>query len=374
MVPLDVVSTPRSLDISITGRCNLRCKYCFYADEMSGRNDLPTSAWIAAFEKIGRLGVMDLTLTGGEVFTRSDFFELLDNVIENRMRYSLLTNGTLLSEAILAKFDENKRRIRLNSIQVSIDGSQEEVHDRSRPRSFKRAIAGLRLLKDAGFPVTVRVTINKYNLHDLENIAYLLLEDIGLSAFSTNEASLIGAGCTNQDQVALNVSEQIQAMKILSDLLERYPGRITANAGPLAKVRMYAQMEEARRTGVKNSYTTGYLTSCGSLFSRLAILHDGAIVPCTMLHTLILGNIVTDSLEEIWLSHPTLQALRERRNIPLRCTPGCEDCEWANYCTGNCPGIAVELTGDFNRASPQDCYRRFLQEAGDTYVVNRKSS
>jgi sulfatase maturation enzyme AslB (radical SAM superfamily) len=40
--------------------------------------------------------------------------------------------------------------------------------------------------------------------------------------------------------------------------------------------------------------------------------------------------------------------------------PGCEDCDWAPYCNGSCPGLAYEMTGDFNRANPHDCYRSFL--------------
>ena len=43
---------------------------------------------------------------------------------------------------------------------------------------------------------------------------------------------------------------------------------------------------------------------------------------------------------------------------------GCELCEWTPFCTGGCPGLAREMTGDFNRASPHDCYRRFLDNLG----------
>jgi radical SAM protein with 4Fe4S-binding SPASM domain len=57
-----------------------------------------------------------------------------------------------------------------------------------------------------------------------------------------------------------------------------------------------------------------------------------------------------------------LQALRDRRLIPMQQVAGCEGCEWASFCNGSCPGLAYQLTGDFNRANPEDCYRRFLLE------------
>ena len=125
---IKVMSSPRQVDIAVTGRCNLACKYCFYADEMTARTDLPTETWLDFIKELGRLGVMDVTLTGGEVFTRPDLFTLIDGVIANRMRYSLLSNGTLITEKVLEQFSIGKRRQRLNSIQISIDGSCAEVH------------------------------------------------------------------------------------------------------------------------------------------------------------------------------------------------------------------------------------------------------
>ncbi len=92
------MASPRSVDISVTGRCNLKCGYCFYADEMTELADLPTERWLSFFEELGALAVQTVCLSGGEAFTRPDLFELIDGIIDNRMRYSMLSNGTLISE------------------------------------------------------------------------------------------------------------------------------------------------------------------------------------------------------------------------------------------------------------------------------------
>ncbi|MBW2616248.1 MAG: SynChlorMet cassette radical SAM/SPASM protein ScmE [Deltaproteobacteria bacterium] len=362
----DIDDAPKSLDISLTGKCNLHCKYCFYAEEMQSRQDLPTDQWQAFFEELGHLAVRDVCLSGGEVFVRPDLWELIDSVIENRMRYSILTNGTLLADKLIQEFEIGKRRKRLNSIQVSIDGSCPEVHDKSRGRgSFDKAVRGLRLLKEAGFPVTSRVTVNRYNVDDLENIAGLLLDDIGLNSIGTNDAMPMGAGCSNQSSITLLPEQQVKAMESLARLAERYDGRVQATAGPLAKWRGYREMEHAKETGEKTTtWQMGYLTACGCMCSKLSVHHDGLITPCNILAKLEMGKMNVDSLKETWKTHPTLQALKDRRKIPMDQVPGCEACEWAPYCNGSCPGLAYEMTGDFNRANPHDCYRRFLEETG----------
>ena len=172
---------------------------------MAGLKDLPTATWLKFFAELAKIGIMDVSLTGGEALLRPDIFELIDGVIANRMRYNLLSNGTLIDEKLLKKFEMGKRRLRLDYIQVSIDGSRADIHDKSRPGSFDKAIRGLKLLKEAGFPVAVRVTINRHNLNDLENIAKLLLEDIGMNSFGTNEAMPIGSGCRSDAEMALDL-------------------------------------------------------------------------------------------------------------------------------------------------------------------------
>ena len=364
----DVLDAPTSLDISLTGRCNLHCSYCFYADEMKYRPDLPVEEWVAFFGELRSLAVRDVCLSGGEAFVRPELWDLIDAVMENRMRYSLLSNGTLITEKTLERFENGLRRSRLTSIQVSIDGSCAEVHDRSRgDGSFVKAVMGLRLLKEAGFPVTCRVTINRYNVDDLENIARFLLEDVGLDSFGTNDAMPMGAGCNNQESIVLTPGQRVSAMKRLARLSARYNGRITAQAGPLAQWRAYREMDHARETGeMTRRWQMGYLTACGCMYNKLSVHHDGMITPCNMLSHLEMGRINRDPLREIWRTHPTLQALKDRRKIPMEQVPGCEDCEWAPFCNGGCPGLVHDMTGDFNRADPHDCYKRFLESTGLT--------
>lgn len=361
---------PRSVSISITGKCNLKCNYCFYANEMEGLKDLPTATWLKFFEQLAEIGVMDVSLTGGEALLRPDIFELIDGIIANRMRYNILSNGTLISEKLLKNFEQGKRRLRLDYIQVSIDGSRAEIHDQSRPNSFDRAILGLKLLKDAGVPVAVRTTINRANLNDLENIAKLLFEDIGVKSFSTNEAMPIGSGCRSDANMSLTAKDKMIAMATIGRLQRRYPGRLSAQAGPQAKRKIYAEMVHARRTGeMATGWKMGYLSACGCVFSKIDILHDGSIVPCCMLSGLTLGNITANLLIDIWNNHLIMKALRERRSIPMSAVPGCESCEWNCNCNGSCPGLAHQLTGDFNHANPDDCFKKFLQETGTTYEL-----
>ena len=358
---------PRALDLSLTGRCNLRCAYCFYADEMVGRRDLPADRWLAFFRELESLAVRSLTLSGGEIFMRPDLWELVDGLVAARMRYSILTNGTLLTEETIAQLGQGGCRRRLDSIQVSIDGSCAEIHDASRGKgSFEKAIRGLRLLKAAGFPATARVTVNRHNVGDLERTFRLLLDDVGLARVGTNDAMPMGTGCTRREDIVLLPAQRPEAMRALVRLERDYPGRIQASAGSLALWHMFREMEEARATGRKTRrWKMGSLSSCGCMFAKLAVHHDGMIVPCNMLAAASLGTIGETPIRSIWQDHPLLKEMRGRGEIPMAQMPGCAGCEWIPYCSGGCPAAEYARTGAMNVANPECCYRAFLGECGD---------
>ena len=358
---------PRNFDLSLTGRCNLRCDYCFYADEMAGRQDLPAARWLAFFEELKGLAVRSLTLSGGEIFMRSDLWELIDGLVAARMRYSILTNGTLISDETMRQMGQERRRRRLDSIQVSIDGSCAEIHDASRGKgSFEKALRGLRLLKAAGFPATARVTVNRHNVGDLENVARLLLDEVGLARIGTNDAMPMGTGCARREDIVLAPPQRVAAMRTLVRLEQAYPGRIQASAGSLALWHMFREMEEAKASGRKTRrWKMGFLSSCGCMFCKLAVHHDGMIVPCNMLAAAALGTIGATPIRDVWQSHPLLEEMRGRGAIPMEQVPGCAGCDWIPYCSGGCPATEYTRTGDLYVANPECCYRRFLGECGD---------
>ncbi len=297
-----------------------------------------------------------LTLSGGEVFLRPDLWELVDALIDGRMRYSLLTNGTLITDKTVGELMREGRRRRLDSIQVSIDGSCAAVHDASRGNgSFERALRGLRLLKAAGLPVTARVTVNQHNVDDLERAVRLLLDDVGLARVGTNDAMPMGTGCAHRQEVVLTPAQRVTAMDTLVRLEREYPGRIQASAGSLALWHMFREMEEARATGRKTRrWKMGFLSSCGCMFAKLAVHHEGMIVPCNMLAAPRWAGSARRP------SAPSGRTTRCSGHAPAGADPHgpgprLQDCEWAPYCSGGCPAAEYTRTGEMNVANPECC-------------------
>src|SRR6266403_1760925 len=101
---LDTLGRPlKSLRLSVTDRCNLRCLYCMPEEEYVW---LPREA-LLTFEELARLvehfsglGVTELRLTGGEPLLRQDLDRLVAMLAANSAirDLALTTNGVLLAE------------------------------------------------------------------------------------------------------------------------------------------------------------------------------------------------------------------------------------------------------------------------------------
>ena len=349
--------SPTSVDLQLTGKCNLSCAYCYYADQMKSKQDLNTESWHSIISELGNLAVCSVTLSGGEPFMRNDLFTLIDYITDNKMRYTILSNGSLIDCDIIKKFSVGKRKIRLDTIQISIDGSCAEIHDLSRPpKSFKRAIRGINLLKEANLPVSVRVTLNAHNINDFDNIAHLLINELGFSTFSIDEAHSMGTARCQGKKILLSHEQRDIAVQKLMELNKQYDGKITVQGGPLAIAQRIGTIDQLCSSGEKYPDRKGTLSACWEVFSQMCILHDGTMVPCSMLPTLVMGVAGMHPIRDAWLYSPAINVVRYRGLIPLTSLSSCSACDYTGFCTGGCPADVMAENGNLLGIDPLSCY------------------
>jgi len=142
----------RSLRISVTDRCNMRCRYCMPEDEYVW---LPRES-ILTFEEIERLvrvfsglGVDKVRLTGGEPLLRHELATLVAmlNQVRGITDLALTTNGLLL-----AREAEALRRAGLARVTVSLDTLRpERMREFAKSSRHDDVVAGIEAARQVGF-------------------------------------------------------------------------------------------------------------------------------------------------------------------------------------------------------------------------------
>ena len=95
----------RSLRVSVTDRCNLRCRYCMPAEGMRwlGRRELLSDDELVRVVRLfASLGITQLRVTGGEPLVRPGLPALIGRMtaIEGIREVSMTTNGVLLADTV----------------------------------------------------------------------------------------------------------------------------------------------------------------------------------------------------------------------------------------------------------------------------------
>ena len=124
-----------SVKIKLTSFCNLRCQMCRYW-KTRHEESLSTQQWVEVLSQLAELGCRKVHFSGGEVFLRRDFLELVEWGTHLKLKINLTTNGTLLTPDRLRRL----LKARPNSVSLSLDGPKAAIHDaiRGLPGSFKR--------------------------------------------------------------------------------------------------------------------------------------------------------------------------------------------------------------------------------------------
>ncbi|MCC9600685.1 GTP 3',8-cyclase MoaA [Stieleria sp. JC731] len=143
----------RSLRLSVTDRCNLRCFYCMPAE---GATFVPRPT-LLTFEEITRIvrllsercGIKKLRLTGGEPLVRREITKLVAMLaeLESLTELSLTTNAVLL-ESMAAEL----RQAGLNRINISLDTLDEATFEKlTRRQGLDKVLRGIDAAIAAGF-------------------------------------------------------------------------------------------------------------------------------------------------------------------------------------------------------------------------------
>ncbi len=142
----------RSLRISVTDRCNLRCHYCMPEDEYLWlpREDVLSFEEIARLTDLfGEVGVDRIRLTGGEPLLRRDLPSLVASLSERSWLrdLALTTNGMLLADAA-----PELKRAGLHRLTVSLDTLRPDRFMRlTRIDGLRAVLNGLDAARRVGF-------------------------------------------------------------------------------------------------------------------------------------------------------------------------------------------------------------------------------
>ena len=341
---------------NITRRCNLHCIHCYSeSKDKDYPGELTYDQACDVVDDLAEFDVPVVMFSGGEPLMRPDILDLIRYTHGKGLRPVLSTNGTLITPDMASSLVDAG----LGYVGISIDGMQ-AVNDRFRGKkgAFQEALEGIRNSRAVGLRVSLRFTLTRYNVNNLDAIFNLMEQEdvprlcIYHLAYAGRANKLLSFDLSHEetreamdkvfrrtmdfhrrgvDKEVLTVDNHADAVYLLQWAMRNAPDRA----------------DEVRTLLKRNGgNSSGKGIAC--------IDNVGDVHPDQFWRTQTLGNVLERPFSEIWQDEGVdlLHKLRNRREL---LKGRCADCGYINLCNGNLRVRAESATGDMWAEDPA-CY------------------
>jgi AdoMet-dependent heme synthase len=294
-------------------------------------------------DQLAEAGVFFLSLSGGEVLLRRDFFPIVEHARKLLFNVKVKTNATMIHEKEAARL----RELGVEQVQISVYSHRAEVHDAitKLPGSLDRTIRAIRFLKSQGLKVSISNVLMAGNFADQQGVIDLAKE--------------IGVAYTLDPTITpkMDGDTSILALRIASSELKQ----IFQNGELVGDVAEFCAPPPPPGEDVMNGFP------CSAGHTACYISPYGDVFPCVQF-PLPSGNVRRQKFLEIWRHSPQL---KEVRSIRARDLPTCSTCSHVGTCT-RCPGLAY-MEGNMRGPSTADCEKSFQRTGISSANMLRKA-
>lgn len=275
-----IIRGPVEWSWDVTSECTGRCLHCFNRsgtlkrDELTDEEMIPIAHQIAEFQPLG------ICFCGGEPLLRLDMVCRLASIIweEGGTSANLVTNGMLMTEQIAKRL----KQTRVMSIQVSLDGSHADTHEKLRmvQGSFEKAVNAIKMIRNADINAGVAFSPTRFNVHEFHEV-FELCKSLGVNELRIQPLMPLGECNLHADEIIPSNDQYDELIMQYKLILNKYD--------PSMKVEWGDPVDHLIRFGqyyIMVPYT-------------LHITSDGFLVPTVYL-PIHLGNVRRHRLDEYW--------------------------------------------------------------------------
>lgn len=335
------LSSPLTVGIITTNRCNLNCIHCMNKSNMDEPDGLATKDIIKIISQCKKYKIPFIEFNGGEFFVRDDVEEILDFAIEQGLKIIITTNGTLISDEWIEKY-----RGKITLMRVSIDSHIEEKHNyfRGSDIAFQKTMGVIKKLRNADYPVTVLTTISRLNHKEISDLIKFL-SDNNVNGLHTTFLLPAGRG-ENLNSDVLLPAENKEFLEELRELKQKYIGKSSLKI-------LEESPQKCLLGGIKNTELVG-LHKCGAAFTELIILDDGYVLPCASFiskrekYQYPDLNIKNRDFIDIYRESKLMKDVRNIGEVKGKCNK----CEYLEQCGAGCRSAADIVYNDIYAEDP----------------------
>lgn len=339
--------------IHVSGKCNLKCPFCYSLSGENNKNVLDCDKLIHFLSDIEEEKGNSIIISGGEPFLYDDLEKLVKKLKEMKFRSILIiTNGTAGEE----KYEKVIPYV--DGIQVSVDGTTADIHDISRGEgSYDKMVKNLALLKKLNVPkLIISFTPTSKNIDDLPNIPKFVY-DHNIDAIHVTRLMPVGRGKNMNDELTVDSKRYTDNFKEFVDNFNKIENIISIDRELYNNDRSLISLTFAGDQTYKVAYRQRKIT-CGAGLGSMSIYFNGKIYPCASLqNTAYEFGTIDDPIEKV------IEKAREfMLDVSVERLPKCKECKFKYMCGGGCRACAYACSENKDIYAEDPMCERYQRE------------
>lgn len=332
-----------SASFELTSRCNLQCKMCYVcqnSNDNSKAKELTTEQWIRLAAEARDMGLLFLTLTGGEVFIREDFKEIYENLMRMGFILTIYTNGTMITPEIvdwLASMPPYK-------VSITLYGASRETYKEvtGSADGYDRTVRAIDSLLARNIPTDIKTTVVQGNKNDYDK----------LLGFAQHRKLVLGVVNYVSPRREGNTTDPVGNRLSPQELLE-YEVHINERDMELGL------LKRAEKSSIEDpvqpfdvNHDGNQVNDPSAAFHCLAgksagwVTSDGRLLPCGLLD-MVKAFPLERGFDAAW------EEIKQQCSLINPCKE-CQECPYDSFCE-HCPARLLKETGYYDRTAPYLC-------------------
>lgn len=321
--------TPLNMEIVPSLDCNLGCPHCTYRQwknrtrNNQGRRQMSLKNMKVILDRLEEADVQGVTFTGGgEPFINPQTIDGLEYASTKNFKTGVFTNGTMLSEETIGRLP----KLNLIFFRISINTAQKEnylrFHNIDNPLIFEKVINNIKYLAlalaDTPTYFGLAVIINEQNADFLTSISDLIKKILDDNPRAKIDY-LTFRPVLNYGQIDPDLEKQISPLTA-KKAIDNYR-RVQESLAPYPILLKFSDdyFKDASRASIsfKKEYNQCLAHAWGG-----SVGYDGGVYLCSERNgdpEYCLGNLIDQSLKDIWQSKQRRQVLNSIHDCPPAC-------------------------------------------------------
>ena len=312
----------------LSENCNLKCLHCYQENHkpIQLKYEQLLDIYNQYKELLKKLNMKGhINITGGEPLCNPHLFKILELIKqdEDNISFSILTNGTLITEDIAKKIKSYNPYY----VQVSLEGGQ-KTNDYIRGKgTYKRIAQGIINLKKQDIFTSISFTATKLNYKEFPKVVKYARKYKVNNVWSDRYIPL---GDSEDKNLTLNFDETREYLNIMNT--ER--NKLMDKKYNITTISMYRALQF--------QMTNDFAYGCTAGDTLLTVMENGDLVPCRRM-PIVVGNLLESNMYNLYKNNKILKELREKK-VPDECS----DCEHSEMCRGGLKCLTYALYKNLN--------------------------